>query len=163
VASWLKVQSVRLFLKGTLPEYYLGQRTSGLLFLCFSSGPSDNLEILWLTRKFPFIFLLNSHSFIRYVFRGYILFVYWERSWYFNNDITRLYYSHVNRLWSPITLKFVKFLILSCLFDFYVFNFLIYLFFSFPYIYIYIYMKTKGEVICEVRLRYLLYNLETKE
>jgi hypothetical protein len=63
----------------------------------------------------------------------------------------RLYYSHSNRLWPPITLKYVKFLILSCSFDFYVFNFYIYLFFVF--LYVYIYMKTKGEGICEVRCK----------
>jgi len=63
----------------------------------------------------------------------------------------RLYYSHSNRLWPPITLKYVKFLILSCSLDFYVFNFHKNLFFVFSYVYIY--MKTKGDEICEVRCK----------
>lgn len=146
------MQSVRLFLKVTLLEYYLGKRPSWLFtsvfFLRAIRITSRDCD---LTRTFPFIFLLNSPSFIRSFFRGYILFVYWERSWYFNNDIMQLYYCHVNRLCPPITLKFVKFLILSCSFDFYVFNFLIYLFFFFSYIYIY--MKTKRKEICEVRCK----------
>ena len=131
------------------PRISPGTATSVTIYFCvFRQAHQNNLERLWLTRTFTFIFLLNSPSFIRSVFRGYILLLYCELSWHFNNDIIRLYYSHVNRLWLPITLKFVTFLILSCSFDFYVFNFIVYFSSFLTYLYE---NKRKGNMWCPLQ------------